>query len=138
MSIQQSAQEKNKQTAIAFLETAFIEKDPNKAVQLYLGNYYKQHNPNCPNGKDGFLNYAKRRIAENPNRKMNIKRVIAEGDYVVIHIHHVFAETDKLYPEAPHGMAAVDIFRFENEKIVEHWDVLQPVPSQAAHDNTMF
>jgi predicted SnoaL-like aldol condensation-catalyzing enzyme len=130
--------ESNKQTAVAFLKTAFVDKDPEKAIRLYLGDYYRQHNPNVPDGKEGILIYAKRRVAENPNRQMNFKRVIAEGDYVVIHIHHLFAKTDKVFPEAPHGMAAVDIFRFENGRIVEHWDVLQPVRAGAALNNTMF
>jgi predicted SnoaL-like aldol condensation-catalyzing enzyme len=130
--------ESNKQTAVAFLKTAFVDKDPEKAIRLYVGDYYRQHNPVVPDGKEGVLTYAKRRAAENPNRKMNIKRVIGEGEYVVIHIHHVFAETDKVYPEVPNGMVSVDIFRFENGKIVEHWDVLQPVPAEAVHNNTMF
>jgi predicted SnoaL-like aldol condensation-catalyzing enzyme len=130
--------ESNKQTAIAFLKMAFVDKNPEKAIRLYVGDYYRQHNPNVPDGKEAVLHYAKRRCAENPNRQMNFKRIIAEDDYVVIHIQHVFAETDKAYPEAPHGMAGVDIFRFENGKIVEHWDVIQPVPAEAAHHNTMF
>jgi predicted SnoaL-like aldol condensation-catalyzing enzyme len=130
--------ESNKQAAIAFLRMAFVDKNPEEAIRLYVGDYYTQHNPTVPNGKDGVLAFAKRRVAENPNRTMNFVRVIAEGEYVVLHAQHIFAETDKAYADSPHGMAGVDIFRFENGKIVEHWDVLQAVPATAVHDNTMF
>jgi predicted SnoaL-like aldol condensation-catalyzing enzyme len=134
----ESTLESNKRTAMAFLKMAFVEGNPEEAIRLYVGEYYKQHNPNVPDGKEAVLAYAKQRSGDNRGRTMSFTRVIAEGDYVVLHIRHVFAETDKAYAEAPHGLASVDIFRFENGKIVEHWDVLQAVPAKAAHDNTMF
>ncbi len=59
-----------------------------------------------------------------------IKRVIAEGDLVVTHAHLV------KIPGEP-GLAVVDIFRVENDKIVEHWDVVEPVPSTALNSNGM-
>jgi predicted SnoaL-like aldol condensation-catalyzing enzyme len=130
--------ESNKQTAMAFLSMAFVDKSPEEAVRLYVGDYYTQHNPNVADGKDGVLTFARRRIAENPNRTMNFVRAVAEGDYAVLHIQHIFAETDKAFADSPHGLAGVDIFRFEKGKIVEHWDVLQAVPPTAVHDNTMF
>jgi len=134
----QGTLESNKQKAMAFLTTAFVDKDPDKAIQLYVGSYYRQHNPLVSDGKEGVREYAKRRMVENPNWKMNFKRAIAEGDYVVLHILHEFAQTDLLYAIAPHGRAGVAIFRFEEGKIVEHWDVFQSVPAEAAHENTMF
>ncbi|MEZ4682923.1 MAG: nuclear transport factor 2 family protein [Caldilineaceae bacterium] len=62
---------------------------------------------------------------------ITIKRVIAEGDLVAAHVQIMLA------PENP-GMAGVEIYRLADGKIVEHWNVLQPVPEQAANDNTMF
>ncbi len=133
-----SALESNKRTAMAFLKTAFLERNPEEAIRLYVGEYYRQHNPGVPDGKEAVIAYAKQRAGDNPGRTMNFVRVVAEGNYVVLHIQHIFAETDKAYADAPHGLASVDIFRFENGKIVEHWDVLQAVPAKAAHNNTMF
>jgi len=69
--------------------------------------------------------------AQFPRSSLDIKRAIAEGDLVVTH------SLLRTSPE-DHGTAAADIFRLEHGKIVEHWDVLQPVPEVAANDNTMF
>jgi predicted SnoaL-like aldol condensation-catalyzing enzyme len=66
-----------------------------------------------------------------PELNLEIKRVIAEGDLVVTHGLIKTSPDDR-------GLAAADIFRLEDGKIVEHWDVVQPVPETAANDNTMF
>ena len=64
--------------------------------------------------------------------------MIAEGDYVVLHLQQILAEDDKDFGDAPNGIAVIDIFRLEAGKIVEHWDVLQAVPAAPSNDNTMF
>ena len=66
-----------------------------------------------------------------PNFKMQIKRVLADGDFVVLHVHMVHDAGER-------GQAVVEIFRLENSKIVEHWDVIQPIPEKTANSNTMF
>ena len=132
--------EANKKIVVNFYKIAFIEKNPEKALQEYVGGHYTQHNPMVPDGKEAFVEFVKMRIKHNPNRKIEFKKVIAEGDYVVLHVHHIFAEGDEDTKSAPHGTAGIDIFRLENGRVVEHWDVLQTVPdsSESANDNTMF
>ena len=130
--------EDKKKVVLDFFRTAFEEKDPEKALRLYVGDYYRQHNPGVPDGKEAFTAYVKSRSAKNPGRKILLKRVIAEGDLVVLHSHNIFAPADEGYAAAPYGVASINIFRLEGGKVVEHWDVREPVPAEAVHQNTMF
>ena len=130
--------EDKKKVVLDFFRTAFEDKDPDKALKLYVGDYYRQHNPAVPDGKEAFAAYAKSRSAKNPGRKILLKRVIAEGDLVVLHSHNIFAPGDEGYAAAPYGVASINIFRLEDGKVVEHWDVREPVSAEAVHQNTMF
>lgn len=122
----------NRKTVLAFNEMAFRDHQPKKAADLYLGDVYIQHNPYVPNGPEAFATFFSSFTKEHPEASVEVKRVVAEGDLVVVHSHF------KLTPDAT-GSAAVDIFRLENGRIVEHWDVLQDVPATPApNGNTMF
>ena len=122
--------EANKKVVIDFYEKALNQKDFEAAAK-YFGPRYIQHNPQVPNGPDGLKRLVTLLKEKFPNSHSEIKRVIAEGDYVVLHVHSVRAPGER-------GRAIVDIFKLENGKIVEHWDVIQDVPEKAANDNTMF
>ena len=130
--------EAKKKVVLDFFRTAFEERDPERALRLYVGDHYTQHNSSVPDGKEAFSAYVKMRSAKNPDRKILLKRIVAEGDLVVLHSHNIFAPTDEGYASAPHGVASINIFRLENGKVVEHWDVREPVPATAIHENTMF
>ena len=122
--------EKNKEVATAFYEAAINKKDYDAAVK-YLGPEYKQHNPTAADGKEGlrsFIDFLKSRF---PTQRGEIKRVIAEGDLVMLHVHSTRGD------DTP-GRAIVDIFRIENGKVVEHWDVIQDIPAKPANENGMF
>ena len=120
-----------KSVVLAFFKTAFIERDPVTAADRYLGTTYTQHNPGIPDGPEVFKQFIPKWLSTVPQLSFDIRRVIAEGDLVVLHYHMKNNPNDR-------GTAIVDIFRVEDGRVVEHWDVLQPVPAEAANKNTMF
>jgi predicted SnoaL-like aldol condensation-catalyzing enzyme len=123
--------EQNKQTVVDFYTLAFNEKQPEEAVARYVGSQYIQHNPQAADGPEAFVQFVKWFTGQFPDLKVEIKRAIAEGDLVVTHSLLKTSADDR-------GTAAADIFRLEDGKVVEHWDVLQAVPEESANDNTMF
>lgn len=126
-----ATEEANASIVTAFYDLAFNQHKPTEAARLYIGDRYIQHNPMVPNGAEPFYSYFEGHFRENPQSRATIHRVIADGDLVALHIHS--QET----PDDP-GRAIVDIFRLENGKIIEHFDVIQVVPTTTANGNTMF
>ena len=122
--------EANKKTVLEFYEAGLNKKDFEAAAK-YFGPKYIQHNPGAPDGTEAFeafVNFLKEKF---PNSHSEIKKVFADGDFVVLHVHAVREPGTR-------GRAIVDIFRLENGKIVEHWDVAQDIPEKMPHNNGMF
>jgi predicted SnoaL-like aldol condensation-catalyzing enzyme len=123
--------EENKKVVIAFYEKALNDRDVETAFRLYGGKYYRQHNPLVEDGEEGVRKFANWIGDHHPNAHGEIKRAFADGDFVILHSHWIGLISDS-------GDAVVDIFRLEDGKVVEHWDVIQPIPKAAANNNTMF
>ncbi|MCK8080410.1 nuclear transport factor 2 family protein [Vibrio sp. 1CM24A] len=120
----------NKDNAIAFYRTAYMG-DPAKAVELYVGDDYIQHNPVVADCKQGFIDYFEEMSRDYPKKDIEFLRIIAEGDQVALH-------TRQTWP-AGEEYVTMDFFRFDsNGKIVEHWDSIQVVPKESANNNSMF
>jgi predicted SnoaL-like aldol condensation-catalyzing enzyme len=122
--------EANKELVLAFYRKMIGEKDP-EGARAYMGEPYRQHSPYAKDGFEGVADFARMFKRDFPNHHYEVKRVIAEGDYVVLHLHGQSGPN-------PHGEAVIDIFRVKDGKVVEHWDVIQPLPETSENPNTPF
>lgn len=120
----------NTEIATAFFEAVVNKKDFNLATE-YMGDVYIEHDPEGENGSKGLKHYIEFLQTNYPESHVTIKRIIANGDYVLFHVHSILTPGTR-------GQAIVDIFRLDNGKIVEHWDVTQQIPENSANSNGMF
>jgi predicted SnoaL-like aldol condensation-catalyzing enzyme len=128
--------QQNAAVVLAFLDTVFNKHEVDQAFRLYVGASYRQHNPGVADGVDGAVHALTKYTHEiYPELRQEVKRTVAQGDLVAVHSRYIPTSADR---ERGSGQAAVDIFRVEHGKIVEHWDVLQDIPEKSANDNSMF
>jgi predicted SnoaL-like aldol condensation-catalyzing enzyme len=120
----------NRRLVLEFYEGVFVRKDLSVAERL-LTEGYIQHNPRVPNGRAAFIAVFGRIFAANPGSRSRLLRSATDGDLVFI--HHLAQST----PEE-RGRVIVDIFRVENGRIAEHWDVIQDVPETTVSGNTVY
>ena len=122
--------EANKKIVQEFYDFLINKKDF-KAASKYIGNRYIQHNPLVADGPEGLKAFVDFLKSDYPDARSEIKRVLADGDYVILHVHSVRIPNTR-------GRAILDLFKLENGKIVEHWDAIQEIPESSANPNGMF
>ena len=120
----------NLDAVLAFYEKGINEKDADAALK-YVGDQYIQHNPHAQDGREGFKNFIAFLTKKYPKSHSEIKASFVDGNNVILHVHAVRKPGTR-------GNAIMDIFRLKDGKIVEHWDVNQPIPETMPHNNTMF
>jgi predicted SnoaL-like aldol condensation-catalyzing enzyme len=121
--------ETNKRNVTEFYDLILNRKDFDSA-RKFMGDRYKQHNPLVGDGPEGLKAFIQFLKTNFPEAKSEIKKIIAEDNYVVLHVHSF--RTPKVQ------RAIIEIFRLENGKIDEHWDVIQEIPEMSANPNGMF
>lgn len=104
--------------------------DPSRVDELFAPDYI-QHSPLAATGAAGLKAFLEWARAQSPEAKHYVKRIFVDGDHVIAHVHVVIHPGDR-------GNAVVDIFRIENGKVAEHWDVAQEIPAQSANENGML
>ena len=119
----------SKELVAAYMNEVWVNRNV-KAVEKYVSaNTFIQHNPHLDNGLEALKDFLPHLFNNMmPEGTWEIKRIIAEDDLVAVH------SLAKPVPEAS-GMAVIDIFRVNDNKIVEHWDVAAEVPEKTASGN---
>ncbi|MGY6245946.1 nuclear transport factor 2 family protein [Bosea thiooxidans] len=123
-------EEANRKLVVEFYDRVFNRHQVEEGASVLVESY-RQHNPAVPDGKAPFVSFFTSKFKSNPEARARIVRSSANDDLVWLHVHSTERPDDR-------GRAIVDIFRVKDGRIVEHWDVIQPVPEKAANGNTMF
>lgn len=122
-------EESNKQLVLKFYQRLFGDKDIS-AIDEYIVTNYIQHNPQVADCREALKTMAAQWIAGGPKTTVDVRQSVAEGNLVILHVKS----------PTPDGkyQAIVEIFRVENNQLVEHWDVIQASPETSANPHPMF
>ena len=121
--------ERNKQIVTAAYQRIFGDLDIS-AVDEYMSKDFIQHNPTIADGAEGVKALVQRLISQGiPQQKIGFKHVAAEGDIVFLHSRYEMAGKEWRF---------IDIYRVADNKLVEHWDAMMPMPDDRANNNPMF
>jgi len=123
--------DENKRLVTEFYELAINQQKPAEAARRYIEFPYRRHDPEVVDGPDGFVQFISAMQEKHPKLKIVISKVLADDDLVALHVHLTREASDP-------GLAIAELFRLKNGKIIEHWDVVQPVPAETASGNSMF
>ncbi len=124
------ASEKRRKIALELLQ-ASAAGDAHEAMERYVAPGCKHHNPYFPAGMSALKEAMDEEAKKHPNKLLDVKHLLADGDLVAIHSHIRQDEGDL-------GFAAVHIFRFEGNRVVETWDIAQQVPDNSPNVDGMF
>jgi len=129
--------DERKQAITDLLQIAFSPgktNDEKRALMSKIINagHYVQHSAVVPDGFDGLMSLIETFDQTFEDYGVKVIRLIADDNYVWAHCHYTYGSSD------PRGKAIIEIFRFEGERVVEHWDVIQDVPETFANPNGMF
>ena len=123
-----------RQVAERFIQLFYVEDNPRDGFMCWMHPDYIQHDPNSGTGRDATIEALEAHMQRSPGMSHDVKRVIhGEDGTVAVHYHFRHAPEQR-------GLAVVDLFRIEHGYLVEHWDIIQPIPDPETfkNDNGMF
>jgi predicted SnoaL-like aldol condensation-catalyzing enzyme len=120
----------HKDAAISFMRLVGSGK-VREAYDRHVGASFHHHNAYYRGDRESLLRAMEENAARNPNKGLEVKHALQEGSYVVVHSHIRQHPQDR-------GAAVVHIFRFENDRIAELWDVGQPITPESPNEHGMF
>lgn len=113
-----------------FVDLFYTQKRVADAFALLVADDYRQHNPNIADGPAAAIAALTPKFDGSPDARFDVLRTLVDGDLAMVHVRASL-------PGAPVA-AVADIYRFDGDRIVEHWDVLQPMPAEPVHDHPLF
>jgi predicted SnoaL-like aldol condensation-catalyzing enzyme len=122
----------NTQTVLAFEETVYNKHEVREGFEHYVGPIYREHDARINDGKDSAIRALNQLVSDFPSSRVTVRRTIAQGNLVAVHL----LWTSQSQPTRE--MVRVDIYRLENGRIVEHWDVAQEAPAMSANGNPPY
>lgn len=128
---QDSCKLTTREVVTQFFNIFYLKKEVRKAFETWVVPNYIQHNPSAATGRDAAIAFLEPFFADHPDASYSIKRILVDGDMAAVQSQGKLSPKDR-------GIAIVDIVRVENCKVVEHWDVVQPVPEKSMNNNGMF
>jgi len=120
----------HKEAAVSFLKTVGAGQI-REAYNRFVSPNFRHHNAYFRGDRESLMLGMEANASQFPGKTLDVKRVLEDRDFVAVHSHVRLKPGDL-------GVALVHIFRFENDKIVEAWDVGQPIPSESSNQYGVF
>lgn len=115
----------NVRVVLDFFQKLMNEHDFQYTLETHGGTTYVQHNRAIPTGIAGLVGYVEEMVSRFPEYSFDVKRVIASGDFVVLHSHATLKAKHR--GDESKGFIITDTFRLHEGALVEHWDAIQPI-----------
>jgi len=115
----------NVKVVVDFFQHLMNKHDFEYTLKTFGGGSYTQHNKAIPNEIEGVVEYVKKMVKSFPEYSFDVKKIFADGDYVILHSHATMKAKHR--GNEKKGFIITDTFKLKDEKLSEHWDAIQPI-----------
>jgi predicted SnoaL-like aldol condensation-catalyzing enzyme len=121
--------ETNRRVIAEFVRLMYVQRDPAAALERCASAAYIQHNAMLPDGREAAATFLTT-LYSNPDSVFEVQRVLVDGSFAALHV--------RAHPVGRPPLAIADFYRLLDGLIVEHWDVIQEVPTSSVNPHPMF